>query len=102
MGDGAAPWVSMVREFVLGMVPLGSRIIFLLGWPFEWPAIILVFLPIVLPLVHALKIVVLFGVLAALSTDGVPVAIGRNVGVLCEIRGAAVGAEDIDAGISSS
>ena len=31
-------------------------IIFILGWPFEWPAIILVFLPIVLPVIEKLKL----------------------------------------------
>src|SRR5437868_3908710 len=30
-------------------------LLFLLGWPFEWPAIILVFLPIFFPVVDALK-----------------------------------------------
>jgi tripartite ATP-independent transporter DctM subunit len=30
-------------------------LIFLLGWPFEWPAIILVFLPIFWPVIDALK-----------------------------------------------
>ena len=30
-------------------------LLFLLGWPFEWPAIILVFLPIFYPVVDALK-----------------------------------------------
>ena len=30
-------------------------LIFLLGWPFEWPAIILVFLPIFYPVMEALK-----------------------------------------------
>ena len=30
-------------------------LLFLLGWPFEWPAIILVFLPIFFPIVDALK-----------------------------------------------
>jgi TRAP-type mannitol/chloroaromatic compound transport system permease large subunit len=34
--------------FVIGLL-------FLLGWPFEWPAIILVFLPIFFPIVDALK-----------------------------------------------
>ena len=29
-------------------------LIFLLGWPFEWPAVILIFLPIILPVVAAL------------------------------------------------
>ncbi|MCL4747807.1 MAG: TRAP transporter large permease subunit [Burkholderiaceae bacterium] len=31
-------------------------LIFLLGWPFEWPAIILVFLPIFYPVIDGLKI----------------------------------------------
>jgi TRAP-type mannitol/chloroaromatic compound transport system permease large subunit len=30
-------------------------LLFLLGWPFEWPAIILVFLPIFLPVIDALR-----------------------------------------------
>jgi hypothetical protein len=41
-------------------------LIFLLGWPFEWPAIILVFLPIFYPVVAALKFdLVWFGALVA-------------------------------------
>jgi TRAP-type mannitol/chloroaromatic compound transport system permease large subunit len=40
--------------------------VFLLGWPFEWPAIILVFLPIFFPVVKALGIdLVWFGALVA-------------------------------------
>jgi TRAP-type mannitol/chloroaromatic compound transport system permease large subunit len=31
-------------------------IIFVLGWPFEWPAIILVFLPIFLPVMEKLQL----------------------------------------------
>ncbi|MBM3568634.1 MAG: TRAP transporter large permease subunit [Alphaproteobacteria bacterium] len=43
-------------------------LIFLLGWPFEWPAIILVFLPIFYPVVLALKIDMLwFGALVAIN-----------------------------------
>jgi tripartite ATP-independent transporter DctM subunit len=30
--------------------------VFLLGWPFEWPAIVLVFLPIVMPVVEGLQL----------------------------------------------
>lgn len=30
--------------------------VFVLGWPFEWPAIVLVFLPIVLPVVEGLQL----------------------------------------------
>jgi TRAP-type mannitol/chloroaromatic compound transport system permease large subunit len=41
-------------------------LLFLLGWPFEWPAIILVFLPIFYPVVAALKFdLVWFGALVA-------------------------------------
>ena len=43
-------------------------LIFLLGWPFEWPAIVLVFVPIFLPLVQALKFdLILFGILVAIN-----------------------------------
>ena len=38
----------------LGLIML---LIFVLGWPFEWPAIILVFLPIFLPVIEKLKVV---------------------------------------------
>ncbi|MBI2525152.1 MAG: TRAP transporter large permease subunit [Candidatus Rokubacteria bacterium] len=38
-----------------GMLLLVQLLIFLLGWPFEWPAIILVFLPIFWPVIEALK-----------------------------------------------
>ena len=40
----------------IGKVVVIMAIIFLLGWPFEWPAIVLVFLPIFLPVVEALEI----------------------------------------------
>jgi len=56
---GTANWVTdaMVSLPVPGIVMLGFVIvlIFLLGWPFEWPAIILVFLPIFYPVVDALR-----------------------------------------------
>ena len=32
-----------------------NAIFFLLGWPFEWPTIVLVFLPILLPIVQAMQ-----------------------------------------------
>ena len=38
-----------------GMLLLVQALIFLLGWPFEWPAIILVFLPILWPVIEAMK-----------------------------------------------
>jgi TRAP-type mannitol/chloroaromatic compound transport system permease large subunit len=37
------------------MLAIVVILIFLLGWPFEWPAIILVFLPIFYPVVAALQ-----------------------------------------------
>jgi tripartite ATP-independent transporter DctM subunit len=43
-------------------------LIFLLGWPFEWPAIVLVFLPILYPVIEALKYnPVWFGALVAVN-----------------------------------
>jgi len=56
---GTADWVTnaMTALPVPPIVMLAFVIIllFLLGWPFEWPAIILVFLPIFYPVVDALK-----------------------------------------------
>ncbi|MBS3906000.1 MAG: TRAP transporter large permease subunit [Syntrophaceae bacterium] len=50
------------------MLLLIMAVIFLLGWPFEWPAIILLYLPILLPVVHALKFdLVWFGALTAVN-----------------------------------
>jgi tripartite ATP-independent transporter DctM subunit len=50
------------------MLLLVMALIFLLGWPFEWPAIILVFLPILYPVVQALDFNPLwFGVLVAVN-----------------------------------
>ena len=40
----------------MGKLLVIMAIIFLLGWPFEWPAIVLIFLPIFLPTVEALNI----------------------------------------------
>jgi tripartite ATP-independent transporter DctM subunit len=39
----------------IGLLIVLMILIFLLGWPFEWPAIILVFLPIFWPVIDALK-----------------------------------------------
>jgi len=50
------------------MLLIVMALIFLLGWPFEWPAIVLVFLPIVLPVVEALDFdLVWFGALVAVN-----------------------------------
>ena len=47
---------------------LVMALIFLLGWPFEWPAIILVFIPIFYPVVAGLKYDMLwFGALVAVN-----------------------------------
>ncbi|HTM59413.1 MAG TPA: TRAP transporter large permease subunit [Burkholderiales bacterium] len=56
---GTATWVTdyMVSLPVppLAMLGIVLFLLFVLGWPFEWPAIILVFLPIFYPVVDALK-----------------------------------------------
>ena len=56
---GTADWITtaMTSLPVPPIVMLGFVVflLFLLGWPFEWPAIILVFLPIFYPVVDALK-----------------------------------------------
>jgi tripartite ATP-independent transporter DctM subunit len=56
---GTANWIT---ETLLAlpvppvlMLVLVVVMIFLLGWPFEWPAVILVFLPIFYPVVEGLK-----------------------------------------------
>ncbi len=45
----ALPFPPLVMLFIM------MGLIFLLGWPFEWPVIVLVFIPIMFPLVQALK-----------------------------------------------
>jgi tripartite ATP-independent transporter DctM subunit len=56
---GTADWITtaMVSLPVPPIVMMGFVVflLFVLGWPFEWPAIILVFLPIFYPVVDALK-----------------------------------------------
>jgi tripartite ATP-independent transporter DctM subunit len=69
---GTANWIT---ESLLSlqipptlMLVLVLVLIFLLGWPFEWPAIVLVFLPIFYPVVSAMKIdMVWFGALVAVT-----------------------------------
>lgn len=56
---GTATWITE-SMLALPLSPVLMLIfvvilLFLLGWPFEWPAIILVFLPIFFPIVDALK-----------------------------------------------
>jgi tripartite ATP-independent transporter DctM subunit len=56
---GTANWITdaMTSLPVPPIVMLGFVVflLFVLGWPFEWPAIILVFLPIFYPVVDSLK-----------------------------------------------
>ncbi|OFX04635.1 MAG: C4-dicarboxylate ABC transporter [Alphaproteobacteria bacterium RIFCSPHIGHO2_12_FULL_66_14] len=67
---GTANWIT---ESLLGlqlpptmMLIMVLVLIFLLGWPFEWPAIILVFLPIFYPVVKAMEVdMIWFGALVA-------------------------------------
>jgi tripartite ATP-independent transporter DctM subunit len=40
----------------MAMLAVVMILIFLLGWPFEWPAIILVFVPLLQPVISAMKI----------------------------------------------
>jgi tripartite ATP-independent transporter DctM subunit len=69
---GSANWIT---QTMLGL-PLPPSVmlvvvlilIFLLGWPFEWPAIVLVFLPIFYPVVKGLDIdMIWFGALVAVT-----------------------------------
>ena len=72
---------NLITNYLLA-VPLGDwwklalimAIFFVLGWPFEWPVIILVFLPIVLPVVEKLQLglskldlLIWFGALTAVN-----------------------------------
>ena len=69
---GTANWITE-QLLALPLPPIAMLImvvvlLFLLGWPFEWPAIILVFLPIFYPVVLALKFdLVWFGALVAVT-----------------------------------
>jgi tripartite ATP-independent transporter DctM subunit len=52
----------------MAMLAMLMVVIFLLGWPLEWPAIIFIFLPIFLPVVQALEIDLLwFSTLVAVN-----------------------------------
>jgi tripartite ATP-independent transporter DctM subunit len=67
---GTANWITETMLALpfppMAMLVIVVVLIFLLGWPFEWPAIILVFLPIFYPVVAALKFdLVWFGALVA-------------------------------------
>jgi tripartite ATP-independent transporter DctM subunit len=56
---GTAGWITEALLSLplppVAMLVMVTFLIFLLGWPFEWPAIILVFLPIFYPVMDALQ-----------------------------------------------
>jgi tripartite ATP-independent transporter DctM subunit len=56
---GTASWITNAMLALplppVLMLVVVILLIFLLGWPFEWPAIVLVFLPIFYPVMEALK-----------------------------------------------
>ena len=69
---GTAEWITRSLLALplppMVMLLLVLVLIFLLGWPFEWPAIILVFLPIFAPVVQALHFdLIWFGALVAVT-----------------------------------
>jgi tripartite ATP-independent transporter DctM subunit len=69
---GTADWITSYMLALplppVAMLTVVIVLIFLLGWPFEWPAIILVFLPIFYPVIAALKFdMIWFGALVAVT-----------------------------------
>jgi len=69
---GTAGWITDAMLALplppIAMLVMVIFLIFLLGWPFEWPAIVLVFLPIFHPVVSALKFdMIWFGALVAVT-----------------------------------
>jgi tripartite ATP-independent transporter DctM subunit len=69
---GTANWITETLIALplppIAMLVMVIFLIFLLGWPFEWPAIILVFLPIFYPIIAALKFdLIWFGALVAVT-----------------------------------
>ncbi len=69
---GTANWITdsllSLQFSPMVMVVLVLVLVFVLGWPFEWPAIVLVFLPIFYPVIAALKIdLIWFGALVAVT-----------------------------------
>jgi len=67
---GTATWITQQLLAVplppLGTITLVFVLIFLLGWPFEWPAIVLIFLPMLAPVAAGLGYdMVYFGTVTA-------------------------------------
>ncbi|MEQ1880359.1 MAG: TRAP transporter large permease subunit [Burkholderiales bacterium] len=72
--DLIANAISQVPLPDMGKLLLIMALIFVLGWPFEWPAVILVFLPIFVPVVAKLnlglepqELMIWFGALVAIN-----------------------------------
>jgi tripartite ATP-independent transporter DctM subunit len=80
---GTATWITDAMLALpvppLLMLIMVVLLVFLLGWPFEWPAIVLVFLPIFYPVVDALKPEL--GATLGISPDFVMVWFGALVAV---------------------
>ena len=55
---GTATWITETMLALalppVGVIVLLMAVIFILGWPLEWPAIVLIFLPIFLPVINKL------------------------------------------------
>jgi tripartite ATP-independent transporter DctM subunit len=67
---GTATWITNTLLDIplppLGTITLVFTLIFLLGWPFEWPAIVLIFMPMLAPVAAGLGYdMVYFGTVAA-------------------------------------
>jgi tripartite ATP-independent transporter DctM subunit len=61
-------WLLSLSLPPMAMLLIVMALIFVLGWPFEWPVIVLVFLPIFYPVVAAMKYdLTWFGALVALN-----------------------------------
>ena len=85
----------------VAMLALIMVVIFLLGWPFEWPAIILVFVPLLQPVImaHEDRHAVVRHAHRREPPDRLPVAAGRDVGILSQGGGAELGLGDIYRGM---
>jgi tripartite ATP-independent transporter DctM subunit len=80
---GTAGWLTETMLALplppVAMLVVVVLLIFLLGWPFEWPAIVLVFLPIFYPVMEALKPAI--GTALGISPDFVMIWFGALVAV---------------------
>jgi TRAP-type mannitol/chloroaromatic compound transport system permease large subunit len=83
---GTANWITETMLAMqlppVMMLIVVLLLIFLLGWPFEWPAIILVFLPIFYPVMEALK--PQLAISLGIAPDMVMVWFGATVAVVLQ------------------